>query len=159
MAQGYQPSLTKAFGNTNIHGVYINDEKRFNGPVKDGAELNEAVNQICGMINGNRIAQNNSISAKPYRRNYSEAFYSDYLPDIWIDHPDTIFPEKAESFISTNENYGPIESLESVPSDVNSGQKGARPLFITDLSTFNSLDENNDLDLTIVYEIVSSEFS
>jgi len=159
LAQGYAPSKTKAFGSANVHGIYINDARRFNGVVEDGEELERTVRDICEFINTNEVAQSNHITARPYRNNYPDAFYNDCLPDIWIDMPESYFPEIGPEFVSVNEQYAPILNLYDVPTDVNSGQKGSNPLFIVDKATALNFEKLNDRELTVTYDLIKKVFN
>jgi len=158
-AHGIATSKTRAFGNTNIHGIYINDERRFNGSVKEGEELDTLVDEICRQINTSEVAKSNEISARVYRRYYPHAYYNDSLPDIWIDMPEIYFPEAASNFVSVNEQYSSIIDLNDIPTDVNSGQKGSDPLMILDPVTAQRFEELSDHELTSVYHLVTKEFN
>lgn len=158
-SQGYVSSKTKAFGNTNIHGLYINDTKRFGGIIEDGEKLNDAVDQICDLLNNSILAKDHRMKAFPYRRKYPDAFFYDSLPDIWVDMSENYFPESGPTVVTTNDLYGPITALENVPTDMNSGQKGSNPLFVIDAETAKDFELASTNDLTVVYKLIVKYFS
>ncbi len=152
--KGYDFKATKAFSQSNIHGVYVNDIRRFGGPIKEGNDLDELVDQIVTFLNSNEEFKAAGMKASPYRRNYPDAFYADFLPDVWVDFPDDVFFDSQEpTFIVPNKQFAPILDLRDVPTDVNSGQKGKNPLFAMSPGLKESFDQLDATDLTAVYDL------
>jgi len=79
-----------AFGHYYVSGIFINDKKRFNGPVGDN-DYDRLVKEICQSFNDTPEAAAYDMEAKPYRGEFFGGRYSDYLPDIKIECPDTSF--------------------------------------------------------------------
>ena len=105
---------TKAFTGWYDPRIFINDSRRFNGPVKED-EIDQMVAQICGDFNKTPEAKEYYMEAKPYRKLYPDAKYNHYLPDIKIHCPTTIFPAPDEGpFIRPNEDYAPLPNLDNV---------------------------------------------
>jgi predicted AlkP superfamily phosphohydrolase/phosphomutase len=152
----YQES--QAFANWYLSGIFINDKRRFAGPVRE-EDINKVVDQICSDFNQTKEAKHYEMKAKPYRKLYSDAKYYDYLADIKIHCPETIFsaPDKGK-FIRRNEDYAPLPNLDSVKGGMHTGQKGKHPLFCCDLKTASLIQENDPLDLTLVYKLTKRIF-
>lgn len=153
MSRGYDVRVSRAFSQPNIHGIYINDEKRFGGPVAEGPELDKLVEDICLAFNKDPEVKENGMSAAPYRRHHPDAAFADFLPDIWVERPEEIFFDGlGEKFVEPNPQFAPIFDLKDVPTDVNSGQKGRRPLFYCDQDTSSLVEQAGCNDLTVVYK-------
>ncbi|MGC6582162.1 MAG: alkaline phosphatase family protein [Akkermansiaceae bacterium] len=157
--RGFDVKRSLAFANTNIHGVYVNDARRFGGPVREGKNLDKVVDEIVETLNRNEQFLDAGMKARPYRRDHLDAHFADYLPDVWIDFPDDVFFDSNDpKFLTPNKQFAPILNLKDVPSDVNSGQKGKKPLFFYDEGQKNLVPPDGDLDLTLVYRMVTSFF-
>ena len=149
---------TKAFGNWYLSGIFINDYRRFNGPVKE-ENIDELVVKICHDFNQTPEAKKYDMEAKPYRKLYADARYSDYLPDIKVHCPTTIFTAPGEgAFIRPNEDYAPLPNLNNVKGGMHSGQKGEYPLFCCDNNTANMIENEDPEDLTLVYKLTERIF-
>ncbi len=151
----FDPKKTKAFSNYYMAGIYINDSRRFEGIIPEGEELERLVDEICASISEHPISKEYGISGVPYRRNYSGAKYSDYLPDIRLERPDTTFAVNDGPYVSNNERYGPLTEDLSTATDMHTGQKGRHPLFIFN-NEMASYDDQNQTNLTAVYAMVNA---
>jgi len=145
---------TMAFGARYVPGIYINDVDRFGGPVGTEEETKALIEKIIYHFNSLGSAQEHCLKARPYRERYSDAYYSDVLPDIWIDHPDTIFFEGEGDFIIANRAYGPITSFECIDRDMYTGIKGKQPLLCVDSKTASYLKKKDPMDLTVAYKVI-----
>jgi predicted AlkP superfamily phosphohydrolase/phosphomutase len=144
---------SKAFGHWYVSGIFINDKNRFNGPVED-AEYDNLVNDICRVFNNTPEASKYHMEAKPYRKQYADKEYSDYLPDIEILCPDSIFfAGGSRVLIEKNTNYGPVRDLTKLSSGMHSGQKGRHPFFSTDQGVAKLVLKDDPRDLRIVYKL------
>lgn len=145
---------TKAFTGRYISGMYVNDVKRFRGPVKDD-EIDSIVNKIVEAFNAYPKAQKHELKARPYRRNFKGSFKYDLLPDIWVDRPDSLFFEANGEFVEENHEYGPLgESLEHVTRDQYTGTKGRHPLFICSPGLSEQVQEKDERNLTLAYKVI-----
>lgn len=150
---------TKAFTSWYGNRIFINDSRRFCGPVKED-EIDQVVAQICDDFNQNQEAKKYQMEAKPYRKLYPDAKYNDYLPDIKIHCPTTIFAIRDEAhFIRQNKNYAPLPNLNRVQGGMHSGQKGEHPLFCCDHRTANMIQDQDAKDLTLVYKLTERIFN
>lgn len=151
---------TKAFGHWYLSGIMVNDQKRFGGPVQD-SEIPAIVEDICSKFNSTREAVQFEMLAKPYRLLHIDSKYSDYLPDIKIHCPETIFsvPNNGNQLIRENEFYGPLPDLTKVTGGMVTGQKSCHPLFCCDVKTSHLIKENDSKDLTIVYKLTERIFN
>jgi len=145
---------TEAFGYRYIPGIYINDAERFGGPVQNKDDIKKLVEKIILEFNSLPICKENDLKAVPYRQLYEEAFYGKLLPDIWIDHPDSMFFETSGDFIVRNKEYSPIRSLEHITRDMFTGIKGRYPIVSLPHNFGNLVKEGDTKDLTIVYKII-----
>jgi predicted AlkP superfamily phosphohydrolase/phosphomutase len=145
---------TSAFGVRYVPGIYINDQKRFAGPVKTKAEEASVVREIIDEFNKDEQAKRNGLSARVYRSQCRHSRYQALLPDIWIDHPDAYFFEQHGSFLEPNKDYGPIKNLGDVDRDMYTGIKGRRPLLCVDPQIADLADENDVRDLTLAYKLI-----
>jgi hypothetical protein len=155
----FDRSRTKAFGHYQIPGLYINDKRRFGGPVAEGAETLGLVEEICAAINADSQAQRYGLSARPYRSEYPHVRFADKLPDIWIDKPDELlFDHKTAGVVVPNPNYGPIRDLDSVIDDMYTGQKGRHPILLVDQELDGMFRPEDPSDLRQVHSVVSRVF-
>lgn len=150
---------TYAFGHRYVPGIYINDKKRFNGPVKTENEVQKLVYKICDAFNENSYAKKFGMNAKPYRSENVQAKFYNLLPDIWIDKPDNIFVEGRGAFIEKNMNYKKITDINNVTGDIYSGIKGRFPLFLVDRKIGADIVSNDKKDLTLAYKLIRRSFN
>lgn len=151
----FSNKLTKAFSHTYVKGIYINDVRRFGGPVSEGEELEQLVDQLVKDFNEDPRAKEIGLVAKAYRREHQGARFFDHLPDVMIDGPGTIFYTNNGPFIGRNEKYGPLtDDLSDITRDMVTGQKGIDPLFIVDERTASLLGEDEYPDLRLVYSAI-----
>ncbi len=156
-AQGTSWSGTQAFGNHYVPGIYLNDS-RFGGPVPDDAREG-LVKKLCDLFNKEPEAIEHNMKARPYRGEYPNAFFSDALPDVWIDRPDHIFfTNRGDGLITPNPNLGPIDCWPEQGKDFHTGVKGRYALLLTSAS----LEPFYPEDMTTVgavYHIAQNLFS
>ncbi|WP_158735769.1 hypothetical protein [Alteribacillus sp. YIM 98480] len=143
-----------AFGSNYVSGIYINDNERFGGPVHGQEEIDRMVNDIVEKFNNNNNAKKHMLVARPYRREHRTARYNKTLPDIWIDHPDSVFFVGRGKFVEANENYGPIKSLKDIKGDMNTGIKGRYPLLYVDKKITEEFKDIKETDLTLAYKFI-----
>ncbi len=154
----FDTKKTRAFGHYYIPGIYINDAVRFGGPVRE-EELPSIVDAICDTFNRSAEAVEYGMSAHPYRAKHQDAPFADYLPDIIIEKPDTIFfDSKGDKLILPNPNYGPIPDLCNVNEDMFTGIKGRHPILLMDPKTHALLRDEDPSDLTVVYRLIDRIF-
>lgn len=142
-----------AFSIRYVPGIYINDHKRFAGPVRPD-QIESLIPEIIKQFNDNKETRQNGLSAMPYRGKYKQSRCDALLPDIWIDHPDTYFFEQHGKFIEPNKNFRPIESLEHVDRDMFTGIKGRYPLLCVDSFLANFVKDKDPKDLTLAYKLI-----
>ena len=147
-----------AFGHWYLPGIYINDKRRFGGPIQED-QIETLVTSICNQLSEDPTTRAAQITPKPYRRGFSGEAFFDELPDIWLDCPDSYFFHSEIGPLSEpNPNYGPLETLEAVNTGMHSGQKGRHPIFLCDEGTASLRDSNSPTDLRLVYELASRLF-
>jgi predicted AlkP superfamily phosphohydrolase/phosphomutase len=137
-----------------IPGVYINDA-RFDGPVDD-SEREEKITRIISRFNNSSISDEFGLRAVEYRSEHIDAEKEELLPDIWIEHPDTMFFEAHGELVRPNEAYGKVEDFTEINRDMYTGIKGETPIVcVKDDSGKESLE--SDRDLTLAYELITQK--
>lgn len=150
--QNYVSKDTVAIATSYIPGIYMNDA-RFGGPVSQ-EEKEKLVMEIVGRFNDYGPAKRNGLSARPYAAEHKGRYAEALLPDIWVDHPNTIFFKDYGPFIAKNRQYKPFDSFAYVVSDMNSGIKGVQPLLCLVGNSTEKLPVGNTGDLTQAYRIM-----
>ncbi|AAZ97740.1 hypothetical protein Tbd_1787 [Thiobacillus denitrificans ATCC 25259] len=150
--QNYVSKDTVAIATSYIPGIYMNDA-RFGGPVAP-EEKEKLVMEIVGRFNAYGRAKRNGLSARPYAAEHKGRYAQAFLPDIWVDHPNTIFFNDYGPFIAKNRQYKPFDSFAYVVSDMNSGIKGVQPLLCLVGASKEKLPVVNTGDLTQAYRIM-----
>ncbi|MFA5644520.1 MAG: alkaline phosphatase family protein [Patescibacteria group bacterium] len=149
---------TKVFGGWYSNGLYINDQKRFNGPVIE-SEINNLVKEVCDQFNKSAEAKKFNLQALPYRDKYKNSKFYDFLPDIRIKAPDNIFfLGKGPRTINQNPWFKIIKSLKHIPSSMFTGTKGRHPVCIMNKELANLIKEDDIKDLTLIYKIMERYF-
>jgi len=74
-------------------GIFINDGRRFGGPVSE-RDLSRVIDEICQVFNQTPEATKFNLVAAPYRSqaSFQGAKYADKLPDIRINNAEGILP-------------------------------------------------------------------
>ncbi|MEW8682060.1 MAG: hypothetical protein AB2536_09155 [Candidatus Thiodiazotropha endolucinida] len=160
----FKPSKTQAFGTFydigNFAGVFINDSKRFGGPICSETEVEILVNDICSKFNADPLTQSHHLYAKPFQKLYENSRFSYLLPDIQITKPDTTYSSgRYWEFISDNPNLTPLEDEIEDKKYPYTGIKGSDPLFIYSKGLENYIQTDDPNDLTLVYKIIDRYFS
>jgi len=150
-------SKSNAFANRYISGIYINDE-RFQKKVIGEGEKSLLINDIITSFNNTKEAQEYKMVAKAYRQEYKERFAEQWLPDIWIDIPDDIYPEQKGNFVQKNPYWRPFEDLQYAHQDVLTGLKGRNALCSVDKDMARNIDLQKKYDLTMAYELIIKHF-
>lgn len=148
---------TKVFGYFYYNGLYVNDVERFNGIVTD-SKLDMLVDKVCEDFNNYPLAKKYKMSARPYRRYYLDSKFSAYLPDIWIDAPDSIFfMGRTNKFVAKNPWYKELKTLSQAPSSMLTGAKGRHPICIMNQELADLIKMDDKMDLTIIYHIIKRD--
>ena len=162
MITQFKPSETKAFGtffdSGNFAGIFINDSKRFSGPVNQ-QDIDKMVDEICSKFNADSETQMHNLKAVPYRNQYKSSKFFELMPDIQILKPDTTYCSGRNwSFISENPNLKPFkDTLEGVLYP-HTGLKGTDPLFVYSKNLETCIDNNDPSDLRMAYQLIRRFF-
>lgn len=144
---------SEVFGNYYYNGLYINDERRFGGPVNE-EKIQELVTRVCKDFNEYSEAQNVGMKAYTHRSKFPGHPFSDQLPDIWIDAPDEYyFLGAGKKFIQKNPFYGPIKNLKNAVTSMHSGIKARNPVCIISDGLERKIKNDDDMDLTLIYNL------
>jgi len=144
---------TYAFANSYVPGIYLNDG-RFRSVVSV-QEKPLMIKSIAEQFNQTPEAKKYGLFASPYRDRFKTAAAEKLLPDIWIDLPDTIFPEQKGLFVQPNPYWKPFDSLYFVPRDVMTGLKGRNALCIVEHEFVDNFEPG---DLTKAYNLILKHF-
>jgi predicted AlkP superfamily phosphohydrolase/phosphomutase len=154
----FAPSSSRAFGYWYLPGIFINDKKRFGGPVSD-KELDELVDEICVDFNQDELAKQHNMTAIPYRRIHQDSHWSEHMPDILIDKPDEVFFIGKGDFVSQNPNYGPGPDNIAGLTDMNSGQKSQDVIFEASEGVTKLIKDGDPHDLRLVHHLIARYFN
>jgi predicted AlkP superfamily phosphohydrolase/phosphomutase len=145
-----------AFGNYYVSGIYINDQKRFGGPVRKSTDIKRLVSEICEAFNSLEEVKKIGMCAVPYRSLNEDGKFSDCMPDIIFEGNDGIFfDERGDTVIRPNENYGSVPyDLTKAKDDMFTGHKGYHPICLLTKNTAAYLEDSDKRDLTLVYKLV-----
>lgn len=159
----FSKKRTKAFGTFydtgNFAGIFINDQLRFDGPVKDEKEVNVLVEKICSEFNSDPVARHYSLDAKPYRQLYKNDQFQSLMPDIKIHKPDSIyFSSRKWDFVIDNPNLKPMNENITGIKYPHTGAKGSDPLFFFSKGLEKFVEQEDPSDLRIFYNIISRFF-
>lgn len=150
----YKTSL--AFSSNYVPGVYLNDE-RFGGPVNE-RQRSQLIDQIIDSFNGDPTSKAFKLSARRYREIYQNRLAGKMLPDIWVDLPETIFPEQRGKFIQRNPFFRSYEDLRLAHRDMITGIKGRNALCCVEQNFLGEIDPNTSNDLTVAYQLILNHF-
>ena len=156
-----QPEIvkSKAFGHWYLSGIFVNDQRRFGGPVAE-SQTKEITESICLDFNNTDEAKKYGMEARPYRSLFPDAKYNDSLPDVKIHCSDEIFFSRFPGeFFRPNPDYQPLRSISHVRGGMHSGQKGRHPLFCCNNGLKDIIREDDPRDLTLVYKVTKRLFS
>lgn len=145
---------TRAFGITYVPGIYLNDEKRFGGIITTSDAYQKLLSEIIKVFNDDPENRQHGLKARSYRQEYHNATSEALLPDIWIDHDDSYFFEQQGNFITPNNNYGPIKTLEGIKKDMYTGIKGRKPLFSVSPFLADKVNPDDEKNLTLAYKLI-----
>lgn len=150
----YDWSKSLAFGHTYIPGIFVNDSKRFNGPVNT-EDLEHLVNDICNTFNNIPKKERLSMTAVPYRSKRTNGKFSDWLPDIKLEGSEGIFfHSDLKNLVEPNRFYGEIpKELSEVKYNPFTGDKGPNPILVSSKESIEYINKDDPHDLTLVYKI------
>ena len=152
----FNTETSRAFCKTQgdwTHGIYINDQDRFGGPVTQ-AEIDSIKDQIVTLINTDPTAQKHGIKAIPTAK-VNGAVLS-YFPDIEVSVPNGyLTSDKGKSFVSAYVPPVSKSSLASVMKGDILSIKSHTPIasISTKMASMFSPDQLSG-DLTVIYDRV-----
>lgn len=150
----YDWSRSMAFGSTYIPGVFINDSKRFNGPVSE-SDIGKLVDEICSEFNSLPERKRISMVAVPYRRKFEAKEFTDKLPDIKFNGAEGVFfDDQISELVVPNSRYGPLTNeVSDIVHAAHTGDKGPSPLLVLKSDLKISQSGETPRDLTTVYDL------
>jgi len=137
-------------------GIYVNDEKRFNGPVPV-SEIRSIAQQVSSCINSDKTA--NKFGLKSYVTPENDSIVSKFFPDVVIDCDDKVVSSNSEdNFIVKFEEMDRPIDLKRWINDfkIYSGKSNSPIAVSTKGWTCPVTDEKHDLRL--VYDHIVSTF-
>ncbi len=153
--QEYDWNKSVAFGSNYIAGIYINDKRRFGGPVDSEADRKKLITEIRHKFNDIPSKERCGITAVSYRDLHKNGKFSDFLPDIIFEGSEGIFfDDMGEKFVWLNKNYGLVpKELFKVKHAAFAGDKGKNPICLISKQTEMFVHESDRRNLTLVYKI------
>jgi predicted AlkP superfamily phosphohydrolase/phosphomutase len=152
----FDPKETKAFSqsfSSGQHGIYINDEKRFGGPVKE-SDIKQTAEEIVVRFNDHATAIKYGLTAKAKPESNSAVAYK--FPDIILDCPDGYFTNnKFKEFVVKTDIPEEALDLRNVKKGIRTVVKGHIPLAVNVKNTWAAEGDNN---LTSVYQHIIARF-
>lgn len=156
----FDTNSTIAFCKTSgdwLQGIYINDEKRFGGPIQE-SEIEKIKKEIIDTINDDELSKEHGLKA--YSKEFSESSSYKYFPDIVIDVPDGyLITDKTRNFIKKFiPPKGPLNLL-----SITKGEllciKAHKPIAVIYNGTWNIKRDKGKLNLTAIYDHIITTFS
>jgi predicted AlkP superfamily phosphohydrolase/phosphomutase len=146
---------------TSGSGIYINDDLRFEGPVKH-ENIQAIANEIAADFNSFSGACDHRLFARVPTSSSSFEF-SRYYPDILIDMPTGYQPkphniDSRDVFSFSEEVPKTGIDLRSIDNDLWTGTKGKNPMATFWSHEHLNIDDFSGRNLTCVYDIVRNEF-
>ncbi|KRW64519.1 hypothetical protein AO735_10690 [Pseudomonas sp. TTU2014-096BSC] len=152
----FDPRQTQGFSqsfSSGQHGIYINDEKRFGGPVKSN-DVKKTAEEIAAQFNSHPTAQQHGLTAIVKPDSNSPVAYK--FPDIVLDCPDGYFTNnKFKDFVVKTDIPADALDLRDVKKGVRTVVKGHIPLAVNVKNNWSAEGKN---DLTLVYQHILSRF-
>src|SRR5690606_29596457 len=157
----FKPSRSAAFCKSElgeVSGVFINDEKRFNGPIAF-EDIDSKVIEICNSINGSEEAKKYSLTAFPSKEHFQNETYQNLVPDILISKPLNIksLSTTSQLFVENTWFSRPIK-LKDVKHDNWTGGKKSDALFYYSPELAEFIKKEDIRDLTLTYKIADRFF-
>jgi predicted AlkP superfamily phosphohydrolase/phosphomutase len=164
LASQFDWKRSRAFSPTFTLGLFINDARRFDGPVKE-KDLPRLVDELCEAFNAMPDEQRMGMSAVPYRGRdeFADAPFRDKLPDIKIENAEGIvsnlfIPTNLDNdftrFIQPNPSFGPVPAnLQETRGKPMTGDKG-QPLLLITRATADHVRDDDPRNLTLVHKLV-----
>lgn len=140
------------------HGIFINDEVRFGGPVAN-KDISNIKREIIEAFNSNSEAQQHGLLA--YSITESSDQTVDFFPDILVDMPSGYLTNNdSDAFIKEFQRPKEITSLSSVLRGDIISIKSHEPI-VVDCGNSTVLDKElyDGRDLTAVYDLVLKKFN
>ena len=156
----FNTKLTKAFSFSKMgtmHGIYINDAKRFQGEIAPKKVGNLAA-EISSAINNHHLMIQNNIIATPCNTS-KNGKYGYLMPDILLTMPSEIKPVSTGDFLLQNIFFNDKEiKLTKVKNAHLSGVKCKKTLMIYSDSTISNGSDLLGTDLRSVYNMIKYVF-
>lgn len=154
--QGRTLAFCKTTGDWS-HGIYVNDEKRFAGPVPEG-EIVATRDRIVELINSDLVAKEHGISARTLPNTSGVAL--GYFPDVQLVVPNGyLTSDKGKQFISEYVPPASQSSLSAVMRGDILGIKSHSPIACFGEAACEIFDKTDmQGDLTVVYDRIIDIF-
>ncbi|WP_435624050.1 alkaline phosphatase family protein [Flagellimonas sp.] len=157
----FEPEKTQAFCRSegDVAGIFVNDESRFNGPVKDKDVVSKVI-EICKAINDSEEAKEHHLRAFPSDEQYQKDTYKHLIPDILISKPLNLksMTTTTSKFLTKNEWFDKPINLREVKHDNWTGSKKPNALFFFSKSLSGLTSQDDEKNLTLIYKIAERFF-
>ena len=134
------------------HGIYINDEKRFHGPVSE-EKMENIIAQIIEAINNNELIAKHGIKAIKRSGGVNPLY-----PDILFELPDGyLTSDSANKVIEKFKKSKNINGLNSILKGEIYSMKSHKPLWLV-LNNKIFIKRKKDLELTDLHKFIINVF-
>jgi len=155
----FDPENTQAFSmafSTGVHGIYINDNVRFGGPVPQD-KVESLAEEIVSKFNEHELVIKHGLKAR--KRSFSEGVCREIYPDIILDLLDGYLTSNASSeFIKPHSLPHELNDFRDVGKTGNFCIKGRSPLAVNVKGDWLVAPDFEKEDLRVVYDHVVASF-
>ncbi|MBE0471437.1 MAG: alkaline phosphatase family protein [Methyloprofundus sp.] len=155
----FDPKVSQAFSmafSTGVHGIYINDSKRFGGPVEQD-QIGAVSVKIIEAFNAHPTSVEYGLKA--YKKSPSNEGCSDIFPDIYIQVPDGYLTSNEFSeFVSKHPLPDELVDFREITKTGNYCIKGRSPLAVNVKGEWLLKPNRNKQDLTLIYDQIAAFF-
>lgn len=156
----FDTAISYAFSHTKndwTHGIFINDEKRFKGPVLE-KDIDKIRHEIIQAFNSDPTSQQHGLFAHPVNKNPENSI--NYFPDIIVTLPSGYLTNNASNeFVKKFSRPNGVSSLSSVLRGDIIAMKSHEPLAVDcGKNAHKSKQAFDGRDLTAIYDLVLKKF-
>ena len=142
-----------------VAGIFVNDNKRFCGPVKE-SDIDKISLQICESINKSEEAQKYNLEAYVTKELFQGDKFKNLVPDILVSKPLNMksMTTTTSQFYTKNKWFDKPIDLKEVKHDNWTGSKKPNAMFYFTPELESLIHQEDKKDLTLTYKIADRFF-